>query len=211
MLVGLDLDNTIIDYSTTFARASVDMDLLPEACVDHGKEAIKALVRAGPHGERGWMRLQGQVYGALIGLSRPYPGVAEFIRDGRARGHKLIIVSHKTRFGHYDPARVDLWEAARGFLLERGLVGELGIDERDVHFLETREEKIRKIAELECDAFVDDLPEVLCSPEFPESTRRILFADDAAASDLPGVLAVRAWADMTAAVFGPTSVSQISR
>lgn len=43
------------------------------------------------------------------------------------------------------------------------------------HFVQSRTEKIRKIAELGCTHFIDDLPEFLLEPLFPESVSRILF------------------------------------
>jgi hypothetical protein len=44
-----------------------------------------------------------------------------------------------------------------------------------VNFLETRQEKVARIAELACQAFLDDLPEVLGDSAFPVSTAGILF------------------------------------
>jgi hypothetical protein len=44
-----------------------------------------------------------------------------------------------------------------------------------VSFELTKEAKVARIAALGCEAFIDDLPEIFASPDFPISTRRILF------------------------------------
>jgi hypothetical protein len=46
-------------------------------------------------------------------------------------------------------------------------------------FLEdTREAKVARIAACGCDAFIDDLEEVLTHPDFPSATARHLFHPD---------------------------------
>ena len=50
------------------------------------------------------------------------------------------------------------------------------IPENKVFFLETKPEKIAKIAELQCDVFIDDLPEILLFEGFPAATQRFLFS-----------------------------------
>ena len=186
--IGLDLDNTIISYDSGFADVAVALGLLP---ADHGpstKEAVKSLVSARPDGERDWMRLQGQMYGRYIDHGRLRDGVVEFFGEMHRAGAKLSIVSHKTRYGHFDPGRTSLWDAALGWLERRGLfAAELGLHRENVHFLETREAKLETIRQIGCDVFVDDLPEVLLHPDFPPQTRGLWFAagqDDAAGRGL---------------------------
>lgn len=177
--IGLDLDNTIIDYSGVFAPVAAELGLLPP---DHGlrsKDEVKSRLRMIAGDDTLWMRLQGQVYGKFIGLARPYDGAVAAIRGFRAAGHRVSIVSHKTKLGHFDPDQVDLWEAASGWLTANGLVGEAGpIASADVHYRVTREEKVDTIAKLGFALFVDDLPEVLGHPDFPARLPTILFSPD---------------------------------
>jgi hypothetical protein len=45
-----------------------------------------------------------------------------------------------------------------------------------IQFLElAKEAKVARIAALDCEVFIDDLPEIFASPDFPASARRILF------------------------------------
>lgn len=175
--IGIDLDNTIIDYEHVFGPVAAEIGVLEGEQAIGGKETIKARLIAADPSEELWMRVQGQVYGRLIRLARPYEGVRDCLGQLLRAGDRISIVSHKTRYGHFDPGEVDLWQAARAWLAENGfLSGGLGIDAGAVHFEETREAKVQRIRTLGCDIFIDDLLEVLSHPEFPVACSRIWFA-----------------------------------
>ena len=69
--------------------------------------------------------------------------------------------------------------AARGWV-DKFLIGgaDAPIAAGDVHFELTKGEKLARIAQLELDYFIDDLPEILLADDFPERTGRILFDPD---------------------------------
>ena len=48
----------------------------------------------------------------------------------------------------------------------------------DAFFEITKENKISRIFQLNCDVFIDDLPEILTMPGFPDKTHKILFDFD---------------------------------
>jgi hypothetical protein len=190
---GIDLDNTIIDYSEAFAMAAGKLGLLP---ADHGltsKGAVKdRLQEIG--GDTLWMKLQGQVYGRFIGLARPYDGALETIRWLRGRGAKVSIVSHKTRLGHFDDSGTDLWQAALGWLDQQGFLDEtLAVGRENVHFHETLEGKVAAINALGVKAFVDDLPKVMAHPDLSQGVKRILFAPDELTEDESRWAVARNW------------------
>src|SRR5271170_5679937 len=107
--IGIDFDNTLIDYDRVFVAAAWQRGLIgPE--VAGTKRAVRDAIRRLPDGELTWQRLQGHVYGAGIGGAVPFAGAADFLRRCAAKGAAVFIVSHKTRYGHEDPARVDLRE-----------------------------------------------------------------------------------------------------
>jgi len=195
--VGLDLDNTIITYDAAFARVGAEIGLL---ATGHGlctKDEVKSFLIKPDRGEQDWMRLQGQVYGRHIGSAALNQGVREFIGKMRRRGAHISIISHKTRFGHFDD-EINLWDAARGWLDRQSFFSPdgLGLNPADLHFLETRDEKVSMIEKAGCDAFVDDLPEVLADPAFPRRTVGIWFAGERPAADGAGLLPYRNWADI---------------
>jgi hypothetical protein len=179
MLIGIDFDNTIVDYDSVFSYAADDMGFIP-AGQTLTKAQTKALLLArGEGGEQAWQRLQGRVYGYYIDQATVFEGFATFSARMRARGHRLSIISHKTEFGHYDPDRINLRTAALAWMEKRAFfapapVG-LAFQPEEIHFQPSRDEKITKIAALGCDVFIDDLPEVLLHPDFPTATRPYLF------------------------------------
>lgn len=148
------------------------------------------------------MRLQGQVYGRYIGRARLSEGVGDFLRSARAQGARISIVSHKTRFGHFDARQVDLWEAALDWLEGYGFFDARGFGLRrtDVHFRETRADKIARITEIACHAFVDDLAEVLLDERFPDAVHKIWFNRDAGALSKGTLVPHRSWTEIMSAI-----------
>ena len=73
--------------------------------------------------------------------------------------------------------------AADGFALRRDRV----------FFEETRAAKLARIDAIQCDIFIDDLPEVLLDPAFPARTERLWFANGQPASECPGLQAHDTW------------------
>ena len=156
-----------------------------------------------PDGELNWQRLQGQVYGALMHEATMADGVANFLRNARRSGATLFVVSHKTEYGHFDPARVNLHDAARQWLMDQGFFADdvHGMCLQNVYFETDRMSKVARIAALDLDIFIDDLPEVFAEPDFPARTRRILFANSSISGD--GLYERCAdWTEIDHAVFG---------
>src|ERR1700758_4502478 len=174
MRIGIDFDNTIARYDGVFHAAALERGLIP-ANLASDKNAVRDYLNSNGRADE-FTELQGYVYGTRMDLASPSPGLAEFVATARKAGHDLFIVSHKTRHPILGQ-RHDLHAAARGFLVERGLVGadHRQIDPDNVSFELTKEAKIARIAMLGCEAFIDDLPELFASPDFPGSARRILF------------------------------------
>jgi len=201
MRIGLDFDNTIICYDEVFAATAAARGLLPPGFCG-AKQAVRDTIRQRPDGEQIWQRLQGYVYGAGIAGARPFPGVADFLRQAQAAGARVMIVSHKTEYGHFDPARVNLRTAAMAWMRGQGFFDAEGfaLDPGEIHFAGTRGEKLACIAALGCDVFVDDLPEVLGDPGFPAGVARILFGDQAA-PDGAHWRACPSWVAIAQAVF----------
>ena len=197
--IGLDLDNTLIRYDDVFVGVAEEIGLLSGGHGLSTKEQVKSFLRGGAGGDRSWMRLQGLVYGRYIERAELFDGVSGFLRLARDAGARLSIVSHKTRYGHFDPDRIDLWEAAREWLARRGFFAADGfaLDPDRIHFEETRDAKIRRIAAIGCDVFVDDLAEVLQHEGFPSGVHAIWFAADRPAESESDLISCRSWREIT--------------
>ena len=177
MRIGIDFDNTLIDYDDVFRREAERRGLVDPGFAG-SKRAVRDAIRQLPDGELAWQRLQGHVYGKGIAGARLFAGARAFLARCRERGIPVFIVSHKTRYGNFDPDRVDLREAALAWLEQQGLLAAgAGLVERgSIFFADDRAQKLARIAALDCSHFIDDLEEVFADPAFPRGVRRILFA-----------------------------------
>lgn len=174
--VGLDFDNTIISYDGVFLATAIERGLV-SADFCGSKQAIRDAIRLLPDGELSWQKLQGQVYGKGIADAAIFDGVDSFLRRCRRENVSVAIVSHKTEFGHHDPDRVNLRDAARDWMATHGFFRQnvYAISSENVYFERTREDKLKRIAEFGCTQFIDDLEEILKDPDFPSGVERILF------------------------------------
>jgi hypothetical protein len=177
MRIGIDFDNTLVDYDCVFLRAAKERGLVDTA-FSGPKRAVRDSIRSLPGGELAWQRLQGYVYGAGIGDAAMFDGVDLFLRGCRARGVDVFVISHKTRFGHHDPMGIDLRQAALGWMARQGFFCDDGfaIPLERVFFESKRSEKLARIRAVGCTHFIDDLEEVFNDPDFPARTFPILFA-----------------------------------
>ena len=176
MHVGLDFDNTIAGYDAVFASVARHQGLIHNPAV-HSKLAIRESIRALEDGEQKWMALQGQVYGKFMKNAELILGVENFLTACRKQGVRVHIVSHKTEYGHFDPDRVNLRDAAKQWMEDNNFFNADGyaLNRDDVIFESTREDKVARIAEIGCSHFVDDLEEVFLEPGFPSDVTGILF------------------------------------
>ncbi|TQF29551.1 hypothetical protein UNPA324_07775 [Bradyrhizobium sp. UNPA324] len=201
--IGIDFDNTIICYDKVFAAVARQRGLVPEGWVGL-KTEVRNLLRSRAGGELAWQGLQGFVYGKGIGGAEIYPGVREFLASCRKAGASVYIVSHKTQFGHQDPDRVDLREAARGWLRGAGLIdaADAALTAGNVYFEDTLAAKVERLASLKLDIFIDDLVDVFEQPHFPKATRSILFTQSRPPHP-DHCEPIASWADIGRGVFAP--------
>jgi hypothetical protein len=199
--IGIDFDNTVVAYDQVFC-ATAKLGGLISADFAGGKQAVRDCIRSLPDGELTWQRLQGQVYGKGISAATLIPGVDAFLRRCRAEGCAVSIVSHKTEYGHYDPERINLREAARKWMTANGLLdGEFGIPSSNVFFEGTRAEKLARIATLSCTHFIDDLEEVLLDPALPPKVQRILFSKHEGVKSAVPYIICTTWRDIEDRIF----------
>ena len=182
--IGIDFDNTIVDYDDVFLTVARERGLVGER-FQGGKDVVREALRMQPDGENAWRSLQGDVYGKRIMDAVMFEGFEAFLRQCRAQGHRVAIVSHKTEYGHFDQERVNLRQAASAWMQARGFFDQdgFGMSMGDVFFEGSRADKIERIAGLGFTHFIDDLPEVLDDPMFPKDVMPILFTKGTAPSE----------------------------
>ncbi len=173
MRIGLDFDNTIVNYDSIFHTVALEQGLISS---NHpaNKTAIRDYLRS-INQEPIWTEMQGTVYGARMSEAHAYAGVIPFIRHAKAAGHTLAIVSHKTKHNYLGP-QYDLHLAARNWIERFLCEAECPlIPEAQVFFELTKDEKLARIENFNCDVFIDDLPEILLASNFPKNTKGFLF------------------------------------
>ncbi|MBF0177933.1 MAG: hypothetical protein HQL63_13955 [Magnetococcales bacterium] len=198
MYIGIDFDNTLVDYDHLFAAAARVRGWLRDTDAYPGKPALRDALRARPEGEDHWQEMQVEVYAHNMARARLAEGAERFIRLCRSRGVPVCIISHKTRFAARDPHRTDLrqaawhWMEAQGFFADTGL----GFCGEDIDFVSTRGAKLTRLAERGCTHFIDDLAEVLSDPNFPRATQGILYCPVGALPEVSSWPSMRSWHDI---------------
>jgi FMN phosphatase YigB (HAD superfamily) len=176
MHIGLDFDNTIVSYDALFHKVALEGAWIP-AEVPVSKVSVRDYLR-GIGKESVWTEMQGYVYGARMDEAAAYPGVVETLVWAREQEIPVSIVSHKTRHPFLGK-QYDLHAAARHWI-DLHLTDAQGplVASDQVYFELTKESKVQQIAHIGCTVYVDDLPEILLAPGFPEGTQKILFDPD---------------------------------
>lgn len=175
MNIGVDLDNTLVNYDAAFLVAAEFLQInLPVAF--RSKTRIRKFLRTQPNGESTWQKLQGLAYGRYAcEHARLYPGVMRFLWRCRWQGDPVTVISHKTEYGHADGVNISLRQAAIDFLTLQGLLDKQNSLIQEVIFKNTREEKLACIAAQTFDWFIDDLPEVIDNLKEMERLKVIFF------------------------------------
>lgn len=173
IIVGVDLDNTIINYEELLFSEALNADYISTGFIKD-KKSIRDHIRSLKNGEIKWQKLQALIYGKNIINSKLYEGVKDFFNLCRHLNIKVYIISHKTRYSAIDKT-IDLRKSALCFLQKQNFFSENLIKFEDILFESTKEKKINRINELNCDLFIDDLIDIFADPFFPEHTTKILF------------------------------------
>jgi len=201
--IGIDFDNTLVSYDQLFTQTAKAERLIPDD-FRGGKAAVRELIRRLDGGEEKWQRLQGKVYGGQMGSASLFEGAARFLaRCSRRTDTSIFIISHKTEFGHFDASGINLRAVACDWMNRHGFFdqGGLNLAHDAIYFESTREEKVERIARLDCTHFIDDLEEVLGHPRFPAGVKRILFLNGRPGKPAVSYRVCADWNEIEEAVF----------
>ena len=123
--LGLDFDNTLINYDSLFQKAALEKKIIP---LDFPKS--KKLIRNYLRGrglEKQFTLLQGEVYGLRITESSQSKGMFQALKDVQKKGVNIYIVSHKTKTPYSGP-KFNLHEAAMRWLEKNKFFDNSGIN-----------------------------------------------------------------------------------
>lgn len=171
--IGIDFDNTIIDYNNIFYKLArqyqfIDIDVVAS------KSEVKAAIIAKYGNDNNWQLLQSKAYGESIYQAECFIQCKAVLLKLVQQGHQLFIVSHKSELSHFDPL-VSLRKHALAWLIQQEIISDDFIKSSHLFFMGTLEDKVKKIASLELDIFIDDLDQVFLHEQFPNKTVNIAF------------------------------------
>ena len=103
-------------------------------------------------------------------------------------------MSHKTKKPYKGPA-YDMHEAAWKWLRINKVIGSEGmIEEDDIFFMETKEEKIELIHKEKCDYFIDDLEEILA--KIKSQIKVFHYCQDHSETKLENATRIKNWKEL---------------
>lgn len=170
--IGLDLDNTVIDYQDAYLQISKIFKL---KYTDYSKHKIKSDLVSSERGDYAWQEFQSQLYTIGLDFAKVSKGLMKFLTYCKKEKIEVFIISHKTESTPSEFGNLELRQPAMKWLQRNKIVPHL-IKKEDVYFCNTQQEKIKMINSLKIDLFVDDLDEILIHEDLNKDTIRILFS-----------------------------------
>lgn len=171
--LGLDFDNTLIDYDEVFFKLALEKNLIPPSINKDKKSVRKFCIDNNIENE--FINLQGEVYGLKVLEAKQSFGMFEALRSLKNDNYELIIVSHKTKYP-YSGKKYDLHKAASNWLEVNKFFDPNGLamKRENVYFEITKEDKISRIEQLDISFYIDDLQSILNM--IKPSIKRILYS-----------------------------------
>ena len=193
-IIGIDFDNTLIDYSGLLYHYAIKFKYINGSTIKV-KNEIRNKIRMLNNGEDKWQKLQALIYGPKIIKAERFTGVLKFFRNCKEKKIIIYIISHKTIFASKDETQTNLRQAALKWMAQNSFFQYLS--KKNVFFETTREDKIKRIAQLNCNIFIDDLLDVLNAETFPTDVRRILFNPNNTININTKIEYARSWNEMS--------------
>ena len=172
MRIGIDFDNTIVDYNSLVYDISTRNNLINKGFDKDKKKIKESLILKGKEIE--WRNIQSLIYGKEIFKAKLFNNFTDFIMESRKKNYFLQIVSHKTEFSNLTRKNPNLREMAIAWMKKNEFFSKLGFKLSDIHFESTREEKIKLINSIGFDYFIDDLEEVFLNKKWSKNIKPIL-------------------------------------
>ena len=168
--IGIDFDNTIANYDDVFSHVAQKFKLINTKWHGDKTELKKKIIKE--KNVEVWKKLQGQVYGRYMHLAKVSYGFENFILKSKFSKAKIFIVSHKTKFGHYDKKKIRLRNEALKWIKKKKYLRDIKI-----FFENSIDDKIARINNLKLDYFIDDLEIILKNKLLNKQTKKILFCN----------------------------------
>lgn len=199
MIIGVDFDNTIVDYGELLHKLALERNYIDQS-LQKDKKTIRDSIRTLFDGELKWRELQAEMYGKRMAEAIPFTGVLDFFHKCKQKGIETLIISHKTKFSNLTGNGADFHKNALDWLHNNDFLetNKTGLNRDRIFFNPDRDGKIKCIIKSGCNVFIDDLKEVFEDSSFPEETRKILFSPShKELNDAQKVMVCHSWDDIT--------------
>lgn len=198
MKLGIDIDNTILDYSFSFVKHA---NIIFETSMPEGSTKLQVQNHVVINkGEPSWTQLQGVVYSQTPLEATVSEGFKEFLGFARSESANVMFVSHKTKFP-IDGPKVNLREPVLDLLRKEGLLN-AALQGEDVIFCDSTEEKLEVIAIRDFDFFIDDLASVIS--KLPNNLQGLHYKCECVSPLSAQHQPMGHWSQIQAHVFGDT-------
>lgn len=171
--LGLDFDNTLIMYDQLFYKLALEKEFIDNNFPVSKLEIRELLRRQGRDEE--FTFLQAEVYGPRIFEADISQEMIKTLLALKNQEIEMLIISHKTKKPYKGPP-YELRNYALEWLQKNKFFSLDGLawQKNQVFFESTKEDKAKRIIQLGCTHYVDDLPEIL--DLLPENISRIHYS-----------------------------------
>ena len=170
--IGIDLDNTIVNYDESYIQISKSLKLEVSS---PNRETIKEFFQNSPKGDYSWQEFQSILYTSGLEYAQVAKGLFEFLNFCNAKKMEIYIISHKTKTTPEEFGGADLRIPAINWLNTHKITP-LKIRPENIFFCETQLAKIETINQLEVDMFIDDLGEVINHAKINKNVEGVLYS-----------------------------------
>lgn len=164
--IGIDLDNTIINYKNSFKKFLKSKNINFNSI---NKKKIKFIANNSSK-IKSWTQAQEEIYGKYIAFAKPFKFFKDFEKFALKNNIKLFIVSHKTKYSQFS-RKYNLHTQSNKWL-EKNISKQM----YKIYYVKTVDQKIKKIAKLNPNYFIDDLIEIFNHKNFPKKIKKIHFS-----------------------------------
>ena len=123
MLIGIDFDNTIACYDKVFQEVAKNQQIVDKNWFGK-KTELKNLISKSKNGKKLWMKIQGMVYGQYMKNADIMDGFESFLTASKILNIDICIISHKTKYGHFDKKKIDLRKEALRWIKKNKILDE---------------------------------------------------------------------------------------
>ena len=197
MNIGIDLDNTIINYDNIFEKAAKNKNLVDENWCGR-KENIKKEILKQKNGTLIWQFIQGEVYGDLIKNANLNTGVYQFILRALVNDCKIYIISHKTKYAQHSK-KILLRDKSTKYLINKNIIGKINI--KNIFYENSRRDKINRINKKNLSWYIDDLSVILKDKRLENKSKKILYQKKSLRKYVD--FCTNDWYEISNIIFGP--------